>query len=135
MNGTDLFAKTIEQYLTNRAANEPEFAQVFNPESRSIEDCVNYIIAQVQKSGRNGFADEEIYGLAVHFYDESDIEAPAPITCNVIVNHVPKLSDEEKEEIKAQARAQVFNEEKQRLTRAGSKPAPKPAEVVQASLF
>ncbi|MDA6859547.1 Cas9 inhibitor AcrIIA9 family protein, partial [Escherichia coli] len=43
-----------------------------NP-AKNIDDCVTYILNYVQKSGCNGFSDGEIYGQAVHYYDENEI--------------------------------------------------------------
>jgi hypothetical protein len=34
----------------------------------AIENVVTYILNQVKESGCIGFADEEIYGMALHFY-------------------------------------------------------------------
>ena len=35
----------------------------------------------------NGFDDDEIYSMAMHYYDEDDIEIGKPISCKVMVNH------------------------------------------------
>ena len=34
-----------------------------------------------------GFADEDIYNMAVHYYDEDDIKIGHSLKCNVVVNH------------------------------------------------
>ncbi|MBP9481471.1 MAG: hypothetical protein KBF15_08460, partial [Parabacteroides sp.] len=41
--------------------------QYSKPE-KNIDDCVTYILNEVKKSGCNGFADDEIYSMAVHYY-------------------------------------------------------------------
>ena len=41
---------------------------------KDIASCCAYIIGRVKKSGRNGFTDPEIYGMAVHYYDEDSIK-------------------------------------------------------------
>ena len=41
---------------------------------KNIDDCCTFIINQVRQSGCNGFADEEIYSMALHYYDEEDID-------------------------------------------------------------
>ena len=66
--GTRAFNDTIKAYLEKRADNDALFAIRFANPSKSVEDCVTYIINQVQKSGCNGFADDEIFGMAVHYY-------------------------------------------------------------------
>ena len=52
---------------------------------KNIEECTLYILSEVQRSGCNGFADEEIYSMAVHYYDEDDIEVDKVAGCNVVV--------------------------------------------------
>ena len=59
-----------------------------------------------RKSGCNGFSDGEIYGQAIHYYDENEIEVGKPIQCQVAVNHVVELTEEEKQEARRKAVAQ-----------------------------
>lgn len=68
MKTTDHFKNTIKTYLEQRAAQDELFAVVFAKPTKNIDDCITYILNQVKESGCNGFADEEIYGLAVHYY-------------------------------------------------------------------
>ena len=62
------FEKTIKAYLDKVAQSDAVFAQKYD--EAKIEGCCSYIISEVRKSGRQGFADEEIYGMAIHFFDE-----------------------------------------------------------------
>lgn len=71
---TQHFQEVIETYLNNLAAQNELFEEKYKNESKSIEKCVDYIIDQVSKTGKNGFADAEIFGLAVHYYEEDTIE-------------------------------------------------------------
>ena len=87
MKSTDAFKNTIRQHLELRAASDELFAVTFAKEGKNIDDCCTYILNQVQKSGCNGFADDEIFGMAVHYYDEDQIEVGKPVTSRVIVNH------------------------------------------------
>ena len=80
-----------------------------------MDDCVTYILNYVQKSGCNGFSDGEIYGQAVHYYDENEIEVGNPLQCHVAVNHVVELTAEEKAEARQNALRQYQNEELRRL--------------------
>lgn len=66
--GTRAFNDTIKEYLEGMAENDALFAVKFANPAKSMEDCVTYIFNQVQKSGCNGFADDEIFGMAVHYY-------------------------------------------------------------------
>lgn len=52
-----------------------------------------------------GFADEEIYGMAVHYYDEDDIKNVKPVSAGkIVVNHVVELSEAEKAEARRKPR-------------------------------
>ena len=44
-----------------------------NP-AKHIDECVTYILHYVKKSGCNGFTDGEIFGQAIHYYEENEIE-------------------------------------------------------------
>lgn len=64
--------------------------------------------------------DSEIFGMAVHYYDEDDIavEDDNPSISSVVVNHHIELTDEEKKS-KARQRAlhRYQNEQYQQLTK------------------
>ena len=82
---------------------------------KNIEDCITYILQQVQQSGCNGFEDDEIYSMAIHYYDEADLEVGSRVACNVVVNHTIVLSEEEKTEARKQAIQQYQAEELRKL--------------------
>lgn len=115
MKGTDHFKRTIQMYLEQRAAEDELFAKNYRNPAKNMEDCVTYILNYVQKSGCNGFSDGEIYGQAVHYYDENEIEVGTPLQCHVAVNHVVELTAEEKAEARQNALRQYQNEELRRL--------------------
>ena len=102
--------------------------------AKNIDDCVTYILNYVQKSGCNGFSDGEIYGQAIHYYDENEIEVGKPIQCQVVVNHVVELTEEEKQEARRKAVAQYQQMELQKLQNR-NKPTAKKETQVQPSLF
>jgi hypothetical protein len=87
MKPSDHFKNIIQQHLEARAATDPLFAVTFAKEGKNIDDCCTYILNQVQKSGCNGFADDEIFSMAVHYYDEDQIEVGKPVNARVVVNH------------------------------------------------
>lgn len=122
MKPSNSFKETIRHYLEQRAASDELFAVTFAREGKNIDDCCTYILNQVQKSGCNGFADDEIYNMAVHYYDEDKIDIGKPVNAKVIVNHT--VPDEKP--IKQESRAAVT-------------PKPKPEKqsspYVQNSLF
>ena len=74
MKGTELFKAAIQNYLEYRAMTDDLFAPRYANPAKNIDDCITYILNEVQKSGMNGFDDDEIYSMAMHYYDEDDIE-------------------------------------------------------------
>jgi uncharacterized protein (UPF0248 family) len=103
MKTTDHFKSTILTYLENRALTDTLFAPRFNNPSKNIDDCVSYILNTVKESGYNGFADDEVYSMAVHYYDEENIEVGKAFDCRVVVNHTVELTEEEKQEARQKA--------------------------------
>lgn len=108
------------------AQRDPQFAERLGNPAKKIEDCITFIINQVRESGLQGFDDEEIYSLAVHYYMEDGIDPGNPVECRVVVNHQVQLTEEEIEEQKRRAREAVFSHEANRLRSVG-KITPKPA--------
>lgn len=105
MKASDSFTKTITEHLESVAAADPLFAKTYSKENKSITECINYIFTTVQKSGCNGFADEEIYAMAIHYYDENDIKNIKAIQCKTVVNHtsdkyVPHVIEKKKKDPK-----------------------------------
>lgn len=131
--GTRAFNETIKAYLEERAENDPLFAVKFANPSKSVEECVTYILNSVQKSGCNGFEDDEIFGMATHYYDEEEIEVGKPINCQVVVNHTVELTEEEKEQARQDAIKKLRDEEMAKMRRP--KTSEKKAQDVQPSLF
>ena len=69
----------------------------------------------VQKSGCNGFCDDEIYGQAIHYYEEKDIEVGKPLNCQVSVNHHIELTEEEKAQARQEAIRQYQQEQMNKM--------------------
>ena len=138
MNGTEQFTRTIAEYLNLRAATDPLFAPNLAKPHKNIEDCITYILKQVQQSACNGFEDDEIYSMAVHYYDEDDLEVGSPVACHVVVNHTIVLTEEEKDEARKQAIQQYQAQELRRLQepkRVKAKASTDSGQVPQPSLF
>ena len=138
MSGTEQFTRTIAEYLNLRAATDPLFAPNLAKPQKNIEDCITYILQQVQQSGCNGFEDDEIYSMALHYYDEDDLEVGSPVACHVVVNHTIVLTEEEKAEAHKQAIQQYQAQELRRLQepkRVKAKASTDSEQVPQPSLF
>ena len=146
MKGTEHFTRTIAEYLNQRAMTDPLFAPNLMKPNKNIEECITYILNEVQKSGCNGFDDddellrawlEKIFSMAVHYYDEDDIEVGKAISCQVAVNHVVELTEEEKAEARQEAIKQYQREELAKIQsrNARVKKTENIATQVQPSLF
>jgi hypothetical protein len=135
MKGTEQFQKTIKAYLDDRALIDAMFAESYAKPNKSIEECCNFIFTQVQKSGCCGFADDEIYGMAVHYYDEDNLGEIKPIQGQVVVNHKVELTEEEIAEARREAKERVVSEEIARLRKPQPKPVQKKEEIEAPTLF
>jgi hypothetical protein len=134
MKATETFKATITKHLEMLSEKDSLFAETFKKPNKNIDDCITYILGEVQKSGMNGFADEEIYNMAVHYYDEDDIKAGKPFTGRVVVNHQVEISPEEIEEAKQKALSKIQEEQRQKLTAKATKKKVETQEA-QPSLF
>ena len=102
--GSLAFKHTIKEYLEDRGSRDPLFARILTKPGKNIDDCVIYIIDTVQQSGINGFTDDEIYNMAIHYFDEDDIKVGSlSRDMRVVVNHKVDLTEEDKAEAKATA--------------------------------
>ncbi|WP_162127967.1 MULTISPECIES: PcfK-like family protein [Flavobacterium] len=82
----DPFKEAILNHLQELANKDALFAKTFNKQYKNIDDCVTYILNEVKRSQRNGFADDEIFSMAIHYYDEETVEIGLPIKAKVVVN-------------------------------------------------
>ncbi|WP_417033174.1 PcfK-like family protein [Barnesiella intestinihominis] len=132
---TDYFKQTIQSYLQRRAQEDELFAPRYANPKKNIDDCITFILNYVKQSGCNGFADDEIYSLAMHYYDEDDIDIGKPLTnCKVVVNHTIVLTEEEKAEARRQAMQKATDEAYRKITQGKNK-AKKAETATQSSLF
>lgn len=136
MSASKHFKSTIENYLKNLAENDEQFAAKFQNPEKKIDDCIQYILNTVRKSGHNGFTDDEVYGMAIHYYDEEKIDIGKPININrVVVNHVPELSEEEITAAKEEAKQKLVEETMEKMKAKKKKAAePKEPDTVQPTL-
>ncbi|MFV0588013.1 PcfK-like family protein [Bacteroides reticulotermitis] len=141
MKSTAYFTRTILTYLEKRAETDYLFAESFANPDKNIDDCCTYILNEVKKSGCNGFHDDEIFGMAVHYYDEDTIEVGEPISnAHVVVNHFVELTEEEKEQARQDAIQKAQTEAYNKMMQPKTKKkvtliAKQSAEASQLTLF
>lgn len=121
-------------YLGQRAEEDTLFAKKYRNPAKNIDECVTHILNYVQKSGCSGFTDGEIFGQAIHYYEENEIEVGKPMNCQVVVNHVVELTEEEKAEARQNAARRYQEEELRKLQNRNRPPARKVTQS-QPSLF
>ena len=75
MASNESFKQAIKAYLDKRAEEDSLFAPQYANEKKSIDECCSYIMGEARKRGNAvAISDEEVYGMAVHYYDEDDIK-------------------------------------------------------------
>lgn len=74
------FEIAIKTYLDQRAKEDALFAETYKKEGKTIQKCCLYLISEAQKKAFSSdkgkiaaLPDAEVYGLAVHYYDEDDL--------------------------------------------------------------
>ena len=137
MKGTEQFTEIIKAHLDQRAAQDELFRVKYEAVNRPIEDIVTYIIGEVQKSGRCGWSDDEVFGLAVHAAEEADLEIGKVVDCHIVSNRHIELTEEEKAEQKEMALKRFQEEELRKLQSRNTKPnaVKNPAQTPEPSLF
>lgn len=138
VNVTKHFQETIKAFLEAKAQNDDAFNERYRNEKKSIEECCNFILNTVQKSGCNGFTDDEIYGMALHYYDEANHDETIlkAVNANVVINHQIELSEEEKKELDEKAKKDYYDEQLRKQKELVNKPKKKVEQKVeQMSLF
>ena len=104
------FVEAIKSYLDRRASEDKMFAESYANPNKSISECCNFIMSEVRKQNRTAMTDDEVYGLAVHYYDEENIKVSTNIpTCKVVV---PELKEKERKIRELAARKRKRREDK-----------------------
>ena len=79
--GTYLNPKdAVKGFLEARAKDDALFAEMYKKPQKNIDSCWAYIVGVAKKRGNAVcMTDEEVFGLAVHYYCEDDLkENPLP---------------------------------------------------------
>lgn len=121
MANNDSFNRAIKAYLDTRAEQDSLFAPKYANKKKSIDECCSYILGEARKRGNAvAISDEEVFGMAVHYYDEEDIKVnklPAGQKTSVS-SSAPKpveLTEEEKKAAREAAIVRLAEEQYQSL--------------------
>lgn len=134
MKGTDNFKNVIFKYLTDRAEFDTIFAEQFVKEGKNIDDCIAYILNVVKSSGSNGFEDDEVFKMAVDYYEAGYLEKQVMPQVNIVTNHKVELTDADLAEIKQKAINEAIAAKRKQIT-AKTSAKKTDSQVIQASLF
>ena len=134
MEGNNSFKQTIQTYLETRAKSDELFAVSYAKSNKNLDECCNYILGEAKKKGNAvAMTDEEVYGLAIHYYDEEKIKI------NKILGgfkvSVPKveLTEEDKKKAREEAIKRLTEEQYASIKKKTNKR--KEEDVQQMSLF
>ena len=138
-NSVSNFQLAIKSYLDELSLIDEQFATKYRSEEKSIEKCCAFIISEMKKLAQNNVmsaTDDEVYGLALHYYLEDELDEDLQSTNNVLVvsNQFVDLTEEEKAEAKQAAIAQYQKEELSKMQSRKKKVSISKTEV-QPSLF
>lgn len=104
------FDTVIKDFLDKRAQEDTQFAVSYAKPNKNIEECCKYIIQEVEKARKNNarcvpVKSEEVFSLAVHYYDEDDIVVNGPknqvkVEHNKPVEETAEIADKPEEKRK-----------------------------------
>lgn len=134
--------EAIHSYLDGRAKVDELFAIAYKKKNKSIDECCTYIMGEAKKRGNAVcMSDEEVFGLAVHYYDEdnikvnklpSNVRASASTTTPV---KPVKLTEEDEKRAHEEAIKRLTEEQYALLKKKPSRSKKEVTEVQQMSLF
>lgn len=128
----DPLMQPVQQYLEKRAAEDPQFADKFKNPKKSLKECCRYIYGEARKRAGGSsciyIAPEEVFGMAVHYYDEADIKvsgsgftgretavaAPAPKPVELTAEQKAAAEKAALEKYEAEQRKKIEEKEKAR---------------------
>lgn len=140
--GKNTVKDAIKAYLDERAKNDELFAAAYAKEDKSIDECFAYIVGEVRKRGNAVYVpDEEVYGMAVHYYDEDDIKVEK-VRERVSAGNV-ELSEEDKakayekalKDYELECHMKIVAKEKKDAEKKAAKAKEKEPVILQPLLF
>lgn len=140
MKENNPFKAAIKSYFDSRAASDELFARSYAKENKNLDECCQYILSEAKKQGNMvAMTDEEVYNLAVHYYDEDDLKVEKVSNTHITTSAPVELTEEEKEVAKERALKAYQESEQKKIEEAHKrrleKKREKEAQEVQPSLF
>ena len=134
------FKEAIKSYLDERAGTDELFAKSYAKENKNLDECCSYIMGEARKRGNAvAMSDTEVFGLAVHYYDEDDIKVnKLPAAARAVASassQSVKLTEEDKKRAREEAVKRLTEEQYVLLKKKPSRSKKEVTEVQQMSLF
>mgnify|MGYP000403265937 FL=1 len=132
--------EAIQSYLDERAKADELFAVAYKKKNKSIDECCTYIMGEAKKRGNAVcMSDDEVFGLAVHYYDEDNIKINkllASVKASASPETKPvKLTEEDERRAREEAIKRLAEEQYVLLKKKPSRSKKEVTEVQQMSLF
>lgn len=111
------FEKIIKDYIESACKTDEVLAGKYEKSGKDIEGCCKYIKSEARKQAKNGFAaikDDEVFGWAVHYFDEEMTAPKGNVDCKVETTADPNV-----------VRAKVADVPKKAVSLANEKPKAK----------
>ncbi len=110
------FMTKVKTHLEEVAKKDKQFAESLKKENKSWTECEKYIFQEVQKQSKGsrnvGCDDDDIYNLAIHYFDEDDIKVDGAKPKAEVVHTDEKMDDFKKRTEKKRASKKSTNVEK-----------------------
>ena len=142
MSKQDPLKEAIQSYLDERAKADELFAVAYKKKNKSIDECCTYIMGEAKKRGNAVcMSDEEVFGLAVHYYDEDDIKVnklPSNVRASASTTKPAKsvkLTEEDEKKAREEAIKRLTEEQHALLRKKPTRAKKEVIEVQQMSLF
>lgn len=137
--------EAVQSYLDERAKADELFAVAYKKKNKSIDECCTYIMGEAKKRGNTVcMSDDEVFGLAVHYYDEDNIKInklPASVKVSASVPEAKpaskpvKLTEEDEKRAREAAIKRLAEEQYVLLKKKPSRSKKEVTEAQQMSLF
>ena len=88
------FEKIIKDYIESACKTDEVLAGKYEKSGKDIEGCCKYIKSEARKQAKNGCAaikDDEVFGWAVHYFDEEMTAPKGNVDCKVETTADPNV--------------------------------------------
>ena len=115
------FENIIKEYIETACKTDDVLAGKYEKSGKDIEGCCKYIKSEAKKKAKKGcavIADAEVFGWAIHYFDEEMTAPKEDVACKVETIADPNV-----------VRAKV------EIPKPAPKPKPKPKKVADEDLM